>query len=142
MVHVAHLTGTGQGDYTFSSLYEFIGSMVLGDNGAAYATDGQNIQAFDINSGQPLWTYFSPAIGGIDIIAASSGGGLVAKEFSGSQAGTEIQLDSNGNPSPLTTTPAPGFPSFSWHGDWDAISSADFTLAQIALPVGRLAASI
>jgi hypothetical protein len=94
--HVAHVTGSGVSDYTFPALYGHFGSMVLGDNGAAYATDSQTIQAFDLNSGQSLWNYLSPAVGGIDIVAAVSGGGLAAKEFDQINSETILRFDSTG----------------------------------------------
>jgi len=72
--------------------------MVLGDNGAAYVCDDQTIVAFDINSGQTLWSYISQALDGIAIIASSSGGGLVAKEFPTFHTETVVRLDSTGQP--------------------------------------------
>ena len=57
--HVAHISASSQNDYPFPSLDPIIGSMVLGDNGAAYVCDDQTIVAFDINSGQTLWSYTS-----------------------------------------------------------------------------------
>src|SRR5712692_2417338 len=65
-------------DFYFPSLHVPIASMVLGENGAAYATDSQTIQAFNVNSGA-LWSYTSQALDGIAIIASSAGGGLVAQ---------------------------------------------------------------
>ena len=138
--YITHIGPSGQNDYPFPSLSQTIDSMVLGDNGAAYATDSQTIQAFTITSGQPLWTYVSQALDGIAILASTSGGGLLTKEFSGVQTGTTTQLDANGNPSPVTTTPTPGLPSFSWRGGWYGILS-DPLPAQIVLPIAQNFAS-
>jgi hypothetical protein len=140
--HVAHVTGSGVGDYAFPALYGHFGSMVLGDNGTAYATDSQTIQAFGVNSGQSLWAYTSQALDGISVIASTPGGGLATQEYNGPQTGTVTQLDSNGDPSAVTSTPAPGLPRFSWHGVWYALSPGYFTLAEIALPTKLLSATI
>ncbi len=141
LLYITHLSASGQNDYPFPSLDPIIGSMVLGDNGTAYATDDQTIVAFDINSGQTLWSYTSQALDGIAIIASSAGGGVITKEYSGARTGMITLLDAIGHPSPLTTTPDTGFPIFSWHGNWHSLSSGP-ALARTALPVGRLAASI
>ena len=127
--YITHLAPSGQYDYPFPSLSQTISSMVLGDNGAAYATDSQTIQAFDINSGQPLWTYVSQALDGIAIIASTSGGGLVAKEFLGFRQETPLRFDSTGLPTYDGTgsaTPASSFGSSlsaSWTADLNGLAT-------------------
>jgi len=116
--------------------------MVLGENGAAYVCDDQTIQAFVINSGQPLWTYTSQALDGIAIIASTSGGGLVTKEFPASRSETVLRLDSTGQPTydgTGTATPAPPFGSgidYSWRGQWYAsLNAMSASLALQPIPV-------
>jgi hypothetical protein len=71
--------------------------MVLGDNGLAYANDGATITAFSLNGMTALWAYQAPANSvGMNIIAASEGGGLVAKTTDQNGNDTVIRLDSNG----------------------------------------------
>jgi hypothetical protein len=68
--------------------------MVLGDNGTAFVTDGNNVVAFNVDSLQPGWTYSSQG-GFLSLVAATSGSGVAIND---SQQGA-IQLDSSGNAS-------------------------------------------
>ncbi len=117
---------------------------MLGDNNVAFATDQNNLQivAVDTSSGQTQWTYQVPDTDNdyVQIIAASSGGGVAAKvtDFNvGSD--TIINLDSTGSPSQiLTTARSPvtaALPSYSWKGDWFASPFSTFGASQIALPL-------
>jgi Glucodextranase, domain B/IPT/TIG domain len=69
-------------------------SLVLGDNNTAFATDGNNVVAFDATSLQQKWSY-SGTPGAISFVAATSGGGVTIND---SSQGV-IQLDSSGNAS-------------------------------------------
>jgi len=86
------------------------GLMVLGDNGTVFAANGvqQNyaadtLFAFDENDGSVKWTYSVPSSSiaqagdGLSIIAASNGGGVVAKVTS-QGVDTVIDFDATGNP--------------------------------------------
>jgi len=138
--YVTHVSTSGNTDYYFPSLYGPIASMVLGENGTAYLTDVQTIQAFDINSG-PLWNYVSP-VNGVEIVASSAGGGLVANEFSGTQTVTEIQFDANGNRSALMTTAGTDPSSYSWSGDLYGIKAGTQTVTEIFASPASLAGSL
>jgi hypothetical protein len=70
-----------------------VGSLVLGENGTAFATDGSKMVSFDINSGSVNWTY--QASNFVNIVRATTGGGLAIND---SVQGV-IQLDPSGVPS-------------------------------------------
>jgi hypothetical protein len=142
-VYVTHVTPSGSSDYPFPILYCKFGctSMVLGENGAAYITDTQTIQAFDITSGQSLWAYTSPAVGGIDMIASATNGVLVAKEFDDNNFETVVRLDSSGQPTydgSGSSTPSSGFGTLlqsSWTGHLVGLPSGAEGLAGLATPI-------
>ena len=100
--HVAHVSSSGSTtDYYFPVLNGVTLRMVLGENNVAYITDTVTIQAFDVNSGQPLWTYQAPDPNndGVSFVASSAGGGLVINLFSGSSGhDTVVRFDSSGVP--------------------------------------------
>ncbi len=104
LAHVTRIGPSGRSDYAFPSVEAgAFGHMVLGDNGVAYLTDSVLIQAFDINSGQILWTWQAPDPNNdvVNIIASSAGGGLVAKFTdlsTPSRLETVVRLDSTGQP--------------------------------------------
>jgi len=115
--------------------------MVLGDNGAAYATDTQTIQAFNVNSGQSLWAYTSQAPGGINIIGAATNGTLVAKEFASNNTETVLRFNQVGQPTydgSGSAIPSAGVSSlvdFSWTGYEIGINPGLTSLASISSPV-------
>ena len=88
--------GTTQSDFSSIQLtyamYPTDNNLVLGDNGAAFVTDGLNIAAFNVTTLQTLWTYSSQDY--VSFVAATSGGGVAIND---SQQGV-IQLDSTGTP--------------------------------------------
>jgi hypothetical protein len=69
-----------------------IGSMVLGDNNTAFATDGNSVVSFSVPGLQQLWTYTSTG-GSLSFINATPAGGVLIND---SQLGA-IQLNSSGN---------------------------------------------
>lgn len=90
---------------TFSSLDTGSVGTVLGDNDTAFAPSETGLYAFDVNSGSVKWTYSPPADGeNLTIIAASDGGGVVAKSTVNG-VDTIINFDASGNP---TTDPLTG----------------------------------
>jgi len=141
--YVTHISASGNSDFFFPSLSGPLPSMVLGENGTAFVTDAQTIQAFNVSSG-PLWNYVSPALG-VEIIASSAGGGLVAGEFPASRGETVLRFDSTGQPTYDGTgnaTPAPAFGSLfqaSWTGEMLGLSTSSsspaLSLATFTTPV-------
>jgi len=69
-------------------------SMVLGDNNAAFVTDGTTVTALSVPGLQVMWNYTSSG-GTLSFVAATQGGGVAIND---SQQGL-IQLDSSGNAS-------------------------------------------
>jgi hypothetical protein len=83
--------------------------MVLGDNGTVFATDNSGsvasepvLFAFDETSGAIEWTYQQP-VDQLALVAASSGGGVVAKSTTNG-IDTVLRFDSSGNVTPDTWT--------------------------------------
>lgn len=83
-------------------------TMVLGENGIAFATDGTNsdpsdpndgpqIVSFDLNSGAPNWSYQLGSQDQLTIIASTAGNGLTAK-VTDSGADSVIRFDPAGTP--------------------------------------------
>ena len=88
----------------------FLDYMVLGDNNTVFAADNSHqvidqsvLFAFDANSGAIKWTYQQP-VNSLTLVAASDGGGVVAKSTS-SGVDTVIDFDPSGDP---TTDPLTG----------------------------------
>jgi hypothetical protein len=70
--------------------------MVLGDQGTYFTTDGNQIVDVNEASGNELWSW-QPESGTVEIIAATTGGGVAIKNIVGNQEDV-VRLDSNGNP--------------------------------------------
>lgn len=98
--HVIH----NASDTILPSLQEYnYADMVLGENNTVFATDGLNIAAFTID-GPVQWTWSAPSGSTASIVAAASGGGLVAKSSAPDPANhgmndidTIVRFDSSGN---------------------------------------------
>ena len=60
--------------------------MVLGDEGTYFVTDGGQLAAVDLASDSPRWTWQAPS-GSIEIMAATSGGGVTLAKGTESQGG-------------------------------------------------------
>jgi hypothetical protein len=115
-------------------------SLVLGENGVAFATDGTStgditngegpkIVSFSLSSGSVNWDYQVTTQSTLSIIAvASSAGGIVIND---SQAGV-VQLDPNGISSQESGTLG-GVPEYSWAGNWYNQSSQG--VSQVEIPV-------
>lgn len=122
---VTHLSTNGGG--TYSLRLSSVSQMVLGENGVAFALGGNpaltgtDILSFDMNSGQILWTYEEPSGDNtVSIVAATSGNGLVAKEFNLDNTETVVRFDSTGSPTRDTWT---GTGISYWAGTlWPALS--------------------
>jgi hypothetical protein len=106
--HLSHVTAGGNTDYAFAldpSMSE-ISSMVLGENGTAFASDGSKFVSFDIASGNVNWTWTAPSGG--ELMAATAGNGLVVKlyNFDGSGGETDqvVRLDPTGAATPDSWT--------------------------------------
>jgi len=98
----ARVSNTNGGMYTlpfsdWNSAEIEIGKMVLGDNNVAFATNGQELVAFDANSGATQWTWQPQQNQPFSLIAAADGGGVFVNEFNTSTTTEDIvQLDSGG----------------------------------------------
>jgi hypothetical protein len=95
-VLIAH--ATSQGVTRFGALGGLIATsttMVLGENGVAFATDGTAVAAFDVN-GKIGWFYKAPSQDVVSIIAAAAGNGLVAKLTDPNGVETVLRIDPNG----------------------------------------------
>jgi hypothetical protein len=102
-ITIADVGPGGVAESDFSNLAE--ATMVLGDRGTAFATDGQTVVAFDVSTLQPRWAYSSSG-GALSFINATSGGGVAIND---SQLGV-IQLDSTGSPSTAVSSLLGGVP--------------------------------
>jgi hypothetical protein len=115
--------------------------LVLGDNGIVFAVDNSLsiagepvILAFDMNSGAVEWTYQQP-VDSFTLIAASDGGGLVAKSTTNG-VDTVLRFDSSGNvtPDPWTASVITNFGGTFWQGVATSSSPASgFNAVPVAL---------
>lgn len=119
-------------------------SLLLGENGTAFATDamssgdrtdgeGPKIVSFNPTSGAVNWTYqVSSTSDSLPLITAISGNGLEVNDF---QNGV-MQLDSHGNASQITGVLG-GAAQSSWNGDWTLQNSQGVSaplISSITLP--------
>src|SRR5205814_1326704 len=78
------------------------GTLVLGDNNTAFASNGREVIAFDVNSGTSRWAWQPQQFDPVPLVAASTGGGVVAKDitYDSNNNPTEhiVSLDASGNP--------------------------------------------
>jgi hypothetical protein len=94
-------------------------TLVLGENGTAFATDGMDpdngpqVVSLNVSTGAVNWSYQAGTGSALSIVAATTGGGLAVNN---SQAGV-TQLDGNGSPSPITGT-AGGIAQTAVDGSW------------------------
>lgn len=88
------IADTSGASAAISTISPYGNTMVLGDNGAAFVTDGNNVVSFNAATLQQNWTYTSTAGGALSFVTTTAGGGVA---ISDSELGI-IQLDSNGNP--------------------------------------------
>jgi hypothetical protein len=77
-------------------------TLVLGENGTAFATNGTDtnigpvVASFNLTSGSLNWSYQAPAGSTLTMIAATAGNGLVAKTTDQGGADTVMRFDSTG----------------------------------------------
>jgi IPT/TIG domain len=98
--HLSHVTAGGNTDYAFAldpGMSE-ISSMVLGENGTAFASDGAKFVSFNVATGAVNWTWTAPSAG--ELIASTAGNGLAVKQYnfdgSGSETDQVVRLDPTG----------------------------------------------
>ncbi|MBI3662842.1 MAG: Ig-like domain-containing protein [Acidobacteria bacterium] len=73
-------------------------TLVLGEDGTAFATDQSQVLSFDLATGAVRWSW-QPAQGPVEMIMATAGNGLVAKNRDGNTGlETVVRLDSFGVP--------------------------------------------
>jgi hypothetical protein len=77
-VTITHVSASGTNQFNLPFSTPAI-SMVLGENGTAFATDGSTVLSFDVNSGSVNWSYQASTQTRLSIIASAAGNGLVAK---------------------------------------------------------------
>jgi hypothetical protein len=120
---VSHATSQGITTYTLplNPSCDTIGTqtMVLGENGTAFATNGLNLVSFNVNSGQVVWTYQAQSETTFAITAATVGDGLAGISTDQNGVKTVITFDPSGNPNSNTT--AATYLDYSWQGAWNAI---------------------
>jgi hypothetical protein len=115
-------------------------SLVLGENGVAFATDGAStgditngqgpkIVSFNFASGAVNWTYQPSTQSALSIIATTSSAGVAIND---SQNGL-MQFDSDGNATTTGTTSG-GIPQYSWTQNW--YTQGGVGLSQLAPPFG------
>lgn len=73
-------------------------SLVLGENGGAFATNGVSAASFNVESDAVDWTWEAPP-NGFDMVAATAGNGLVGKVWEAGGAERVIRLDPTGQAS-------------------------------------------
>jgi IPT/TIG domain/Glucodextranase, domain B len=99
--HITNISSGGVSDFLFRTSAPFAfpiqsDSMVLGENGTAFATDGQTVAAFNVDSGAVTWTY--QASGTYSIVAAESGNQIIGKVTDQNNLDTVVNLDASGAP--------------------------------------------
>jgi hypothetical protein len=114
-------------------------TIILGDNGVAFATDGTNttngpqIISFNPISGSVNWSYQVSTQYSLSLISAASGGGLAAKT-----------TDQNGNDTVIRFAPTGTVTADSWTGTqvayyignlWTGIAPGNSVIAYSAAPV-------
>jgi hypothetical protein len=101
LTHVTHFDAAGNRfDYTIPGS---LGTSVLGDNNTLFTNNGNRLVAFDVSGGAPLWTQQAPPNGQLALVAASTDGGVVAKNITPDSVGGDggeqiVNFDTSGNP--------------------------------------------
>jgi Glucodextranase, domain B/Bacterial Ig-like domain (group 2)/IPT/TIG domain/PQQ-like domain len=118
--------------------------LILGSNGVAFGVDKSNVVAFNVDSGQVLWSYTPPNRPYIN--AATSDGGVTITALSASPYNPSqiTALDPNGIATVLASVALDGLPVYSWSGVWYApvtVGTGEFQNSSIVLPPLTLADS-
>jgi hypothetical protein len=101
-------------------------TLVLGENGTAFATDGADtysgpqIVSFNLSSGAVNWSHRAALGNALSIIGATANGSVAT--IDNSQQGI-LQFDASGGLTQITTGNASSQPSYSWKGHWNAFSA-------------------
>jgi len=143
---VSHQSPGGSGTYPLSVYLP--SAFVLGDDGTAFALATkdvtgaqQSVVAFDMNSGQPLWTYQSqdPSHRTLNLAAATDDGGILVAEqrldgnFQDTGTMDMVHVDTQGTPSTVATLGTFDTPVYSWGGQWYAVSTIG---SAVSIPIG------
>jgi PQQ-like domain len=96
--------------------------LVLGENGTAFVSYGTNVVSFNVSSGAVNWNYQAPSQTALSLVAAISGGALLAGSTDNIGTQTISLFDALGQPA----SSVGGFPAFSysWSSDWYAIPAS------------------
>ncbi|MDR3677132.1 MAG: IPT/TIG domain-containing protein [Acidobacteriota bacterium] len=109
--HITDVTSSGSTDVSVpGTIYGTPYEMVLGENGLAFANNGNTITAFNITSGSTAWTYATQDA--LSIVAATGDGGVIINDF----VQGLLTLDANGSPGSATPAPSNAEPWTS--GEW------------------------
>ncbi|GEM_PF-5582421 len=75
-------------------------TLVLGENGTAFASYGSNVTSFQLPSGSPNWNYQAPPQNGLSAIASEADNSFAMKNTDTSGLDTVIRVDANGVATP------------------------------------------
>jgi hypothetical protein len=112
-----------------------VNSMVVGEHNTAFASSGDKLIAFDVNSGVQRWLQEMPSGEFVALVAATADGGVAAKETD--QNGENIvRFDANGTPTqdvapPPGTTGTGYYAGHKWVGVMDHRTRAVYTADEI-----------
>lgn len=147
---MTHQSPSGSGTYQIP--VELPDQFVLSDNGVVFATKAirpngayaQTVSAFDMSTGNPLWSYQAPDATGktVEIQAATDDGGvLLGLEHTDGSAQPVgimdmVHVDSKGVPTTVATLPTFD-PVYDWNGQWYAVLGSGWSSTGVAvsLPV-------
>jgi hypothetical protein len=142
---VSHISSTGQSDFRLAALDDSTpwgpvdslpGTIVLDDTSLGYAistidsaTFAATVVAFDINTGQTIWTAQPGLMSSTDSLVAQDGGGVIFRGSDFANNPGMRAINSSGNMGSFLATGL-SLPKDSWDGQW---YSAGPALTQISL---------
>ena len=144
---VSHISSTGQSDFRLAALDNSTpwgptdslpGTIVLDDTSVGYAIDtvdpatfAATVVAFDINTGQTIWTAQPGLLSLTDSLVAQDGGGVIFRGSDFANNPGMRAIDASGNMGSFLTT---GFsvPNDSWDGQWYTVGPAITPISLVA----------
>jgi hypothetical protein len=143
---VSHVSASGQSDFRLGALDNTNpyrspnGIVVLDDSGTGFVTGDSGptvpntIIAFDINSGQPIWTAQAGLV--LSDIFAQDGGGVIVKGFDNNSNNWKVTtIDASGNVGPLISTDP--VLTDDWSAGWFSAGQAGVSSANLPLVVNQ-----
>jgi hypothetical protein len=113
-------------------------TLVLGENGTAFASYGSNVTSFQLPSGSPNWNYQAPPQSGLSIVGALGAGTIGVNN---GQLGV-LQLNETGAATQIAQPNSIDRISYSWFGAWDGFSTSSGQITGISLPMVESFASL